>query len=72
MDRRHGFAGTGPYFFFLFGRCVSAEPAAVFESLPVLPLFKTFEAAVAARLLVFSLLPDGPFTEGGGRLGNFC
>jgi hypothetical protein len=32
------------FFFFLSGRWVSAEPAADFESFPVLPLFKTLEA----------------------------
>ena len=43
------------YFFFLFGRCVSAEPAAVFEFLPVLLLRNTLDAAVPAFLLVVSL-----------------
>ena len=39
------------YFFFLSGLCVSADPAAVLEFLPVLPLFKTLDAALPARLL---------------------
>ena len=64
---------TGCYFFFLSGRSVNADPAAVFEFLPVLPLFKTFDAAVPARLLVFSFLAmRPPFTEGGVGLGIFC
>lgn len=48
------------YFFFFpggrFGLCVSAEPAAVLAALLALGLRSTFEAAVAARLLVTSLL----------------
>jgi hypothetical protein len=40
----------------LFGLCVSAEPAAVFEFFPVLPLRKTFEAAAPAFFPVFSFL----------------
>lgn len=36
--------------FFFEALCESAEPAAVLESLPVLPSRKTLEAAVAARL----------------------
>ena len=42
------------FFFFLFGRCVKAEPAAVFAALLVDLLRRTFDAAVAARLLVTS------------------
>jgi hypothetical protein len=44
------------YFFLpaLFGRCVSAEPAAVLAALDALGLRKTLEAAVAAFLLVTS------------------
>ena len=45
-----------PYFFFLCGRCVSADPAAVFELFPVLPLFRTLEAALPAFLPVCSFL----------------
>ena len=47
-----------PYFF-LFGRCVRAEPAAVFEFLPVLLLFRTLEAAVPARLGAGGLVIGG-------------
>lgn len=36
------------YFFFCLGFCDNADPAAVFESLPVRPSFKTFEADCAA------------------------
>lgn len=50
------FRGGVAYFFFLSGRWVSAEPAAVLEFFPVLPLFKTFEAAVPAFLPVCSFL----------------
>lgn len=50
------YGGGLAYFFFLSGRWVSAEPAAVLEFFPVLPLFKTFEAAVPAFLPVCSLL----------------
>jgi hypothetical protein len=39
---------TVQYYFFLFGRCVRAEPAEVFELLLALPLRNVFEAAVPA------------------------
>ena len=42
--------------FFLFGRCVSAEAAAVFAALLELGLRSTCEAAEAARGLVTSRL----------------
>lgn len=42
------------------GRCESAEPAAVFEFEPVRPSRSTFEAELAARLLVTLPEPD-PF-----------
>ena len=42
------------------GRCESAEPAAVFEFEPVRPSLSTFEAELAARLLVTLPEPD-PF-----------
>ena len=47
-----------PIYFFgedLFGRCVKAEPAAVFAALLDFGLRSTFDAADAARLLVTSL-----------------
>ena len=47
------------HFFFdelLFGRCVNAEPAAVFAALLDLGSLRTLDAALAARLLVTSLL----------------
>ena len=43
------------YYFFLFGRCVSADAAAVFAALLDLGFLKTFAAAEAARALVTSL-----------------
>jgi len=43
-------------YFFLFGLCVRAEPAAVFAALLDLGFLRTFEAALAAFLLVTSLL----------------
>ena len=49
---------TRLYFFLggdLFGRCVKAEPAAVFAALLDLGLRSTFDAADAALLLVTSL-----------------
>ena len=53
----------------LFGLCVSADAAAVFEFFPVLPLLSTLDAALAALLPVFSLaitvlhqaIPTSPF-----------
>ena len=44
-------------YFFLLGRCVSAEPAALFAALLDLGSRRTFEAADAAFLLVTSPLP---------------
>lgn len=44
-----------PYFLRL-GRWVNAEPAAVFAALLAVLLRNTFDAAVAARLLVVSFL----------------
>jgi hypothetical protein len=44
------------YFFFLSGRWLSAEPAAVLLFLPVLPLFRTLEAALPAFFPVCSFL----------------
>jgi hypothetical protein len=41
--------------FFLFGRCVSAEPAADFAALLALGFRSTLDAAEAALLLVTSL-----------------
>jgi hypothetical protein len=35
-------------YFFLFGRCVNAEPAAVLDVLLVLPFLNVLEAAEAA------------------------
>ncbi|MEI1252019.1 hypothetical protein [Rhizobium aouanii] len=46
-------------YFFLLGRCVRAEPAAVFEFLPVLSDFRTFEAALPAFFDVVSLFAIG-------------
>ena len=64
------------YFFFfgvfLSGRWVSADPAALLEFFPVLPLLRTLEAALPALLLVFSFWAiRPPLTDGGGGLGNF-
>ena len=44
------------YFFFVFlsGRCVSADPAEVLESLPVRLSLSTLDAAFPALLPVFS------------------
>lgn len=42
------------YFFFLSGRWLKAEPAAVFESFPVRLSFNTFDAALPAFTPVFS------------------
>ncbi len=42
-----------PYFF-LSGRCVKADPAAVLDAFPVLPDLRTFDAAVPAFLDVVS------------------
>ena len=42
-------------YFFLFGRCVKAEAAAVFAALLEFGLLNTFPAAEAAVLLVCSL-----------------
>ena len=39
---------------FRFGRCVSADPPAIFAALPELGLRSTLDAAEAARLLVTS------------------
>jgi len=47
--------GGRPYLFFRFGRCVRAEPAAVFAALLLLGFRRTLDAAEAARLLVTSL-----------------
>lgn len=44
------------YFFFLSGRCVSADAAAVFAAFEDLGLVSTFDAAEAAFRLVTSLL----------------
>ena len=44
-------------YFFLLGRCVKAEPAAVLAFLSALEFFKVFEAAVPAFLPVTSELP---------------
>lgn len=43
-------------YFFLSGRCERAEPAAVLEDFPVLPLRKTLDAAVPAFFPVCSFL----------------
>jgi hypothetical protein len=43
-------------YFFLSGRCDNAEPAAVFESLPVRPSRRTLDAALPALAPVFSFL----------------
>ncbi|WP_186438718.1 hypothetical protein [Agrobacterium fabrum] len=40
--------------YFLFGRCVSADPAALFAALLLLGSRRTFAAALAAFLLVTS------------------
>ncbi len=44
-------------YFFLFGRCVSAEAAAVLAAALDFGLRSTLLAALAARLLVTSLFP---------------
>lgn len=43
-------------YFFLFGRCVNADAAAVLAAKPNLVFIRTFTAADAARALVTSLL----------------
>lgn len=59
LSRRHITGeGAGTYrplaHFFLSGRCVREDPAAVFESLPVRPSFRTFKADLPAFSLVCS------------------
>jgi hypothetical protein len=50
-------AGCRRHLDFFFGsRWLSALPAAVFESLPVLPSRSTFDAALAAFALVFFVM----------------
>jgi hypothetical protein len=49
------------YFFFLSGRCVNAEPAALLEALPVLPLRNTLDAALPAFAPVFSFFAMAHF-----------
>jgi hypothetical protein len=52
---------TSPYFFFLSGRCVKAEPATRFTDFGVLGFRRSPDAIVPTRFDVFSFLPiTGP------------